>query len=90
MERLRVGLRLLLLIVALFAVVFAWIGAQRDLHRINLRGQIRGHEIQRDYAAGRMNDPEEGAHWKNAKLQAESNIASLRLQLGETDHEKNR
>jgi hypothetical protein len=88
MKRIRVGLRLLLLIVALFAVFFAWIGARKDMHRTNLRGQLRSYEIQRDYAAGRVNDPEEGKHWKNAMLQNEAQIASLREQLGQSEHKK--
>jgi hypothetical protein len=38
MKRLRVSLRLTLLLVALFAVFFAWLGARRNLERVELRG----------------------------------------------------
>jgi hypothetical protein len=84
MKRIRVGLRLMLLLVALFAVVFAWLGARRELHRTDLRGRLRGLEIQREYAAGRVNDPEEGAHWRRAVSENDDMIASLREQLGES------
>jgi hypothetical protein len=85
MKRIRLGLRLLMLLVALCAVLFAWIGARRELRRTNLRGQIRGFEIQRDNAAGRIDDPEEGEFWKARVKENDAMIASLREQLGETD-----
>jgi hypothetical protein len=85
MRRIQVGLRLLMLLVALFAVFFAWIGARRELRRENLRGQLRGWEIQRGYAAGRVNDANEGAHWRNAVAENDAMIAKLRAELGEAD-----
>jgi hypothetical protein len=85
MKRIRVGLRLLLLLVALCAVFFAWIGARRELLRTNLRSQIRGFEIQRDLAAGRTDDPAAGEFWKARVKENDDMIAALREQLGESD-----
>lgn len=85
MRRIRFQLRLMLLFVALCAVVFAWLGARRRLAEVNLRGQIRGLEIQREYAAGRLSDPVERAFWRQSLEENEALIASLRERLGETD-----
>jgi hypothetical protein len=82
--RIRVGLRLLLLLVALCAVFFAWIGARRELHRTNLRGQLRGFEIQRDAAVSWTDDPDEGEFWKARVKENDAMIASLREQLDES------
>jgi hypothetical protein len=46
-KRFRISLRLMLLLVAALAVVFAWIGARRNERRANLIGEIRSLEIQR-------------------------------------------
>jgi hypothetical protein len=85
MKRIRFGLRLLLLFVALFGVFFAWVGARRELQRVQIRGNIRGMELNRAYAATRLDDPQEGKHWRKSLIEAEEAIASMRRQLGESD-----
>ena len=83
MGRPRISLRLTLLFVALFAVFFAWLGARKELSRTLLRGEIRTSEINRDYAATKVDDPVEGAHWRKSMMESDKTIASKRSQLGE-------
>ncbi len=83
MKRIRIGLRLMLLIVALFAVFFAWIGARRELQRIELRGQIQRLQIDYEYAEGRVNDPAEGEFYRNRLADMKAVIVSKQNQLGE-------
>ena len=71
------------LLVAFFAVLFAWIGARREFHRTNVRGEIRTLELQRDFAAERSNDPVEGEHWRRAVLENEAMLEAKRRELGE-------
>jgi hypothetical protein len=52
------------LLTALSAVFFACLGARRELNRTLLLGQLREWELNRDYAATRVDDPQEGAHWR--------------------------
>ncbi|MCI0331672.1 MAG: hypothetical protein L0228_00425 [Planctomycetes bacterium] len=83
MKRIRIGLRLMLLIVALFAVFFAWIGARRELQRIELRGQIQRLQIDCEYAEGRVTDPAEGEFYRNSLADMKAVIVSKQNQLGE-------
>jgi hypothetical protein len=49
MIRLRIGLRLMLLLVAMLAVVFAWVGVTRNARRAELRWQLRDLDPMRNY-----------------------------------------
>jgi hypothetical protein len=85
MKRVRVGLRLMLLIVALFAVLFAWVGARRERQRIDARGELRRFEVYREYlaksSAGFSNEKDRRA----ALARMDALIAERRQRLGNAD-----
>jgi hypothetical protein len=85
MKRIRVGLRLLLLIVALFAVFFAWIGARRELHRINVRGELEGLRRYREYTlkSRGQNYTSESA-WRSSLAEMDTAISKKQKELGES------
>jgi hypothetical protein len=85
MIRLRIGLRLMLLLMALFSVLFAWMASRRELERANLRGEIRILERQRAFAAERVNDPVDGKTWRQAVVENDTMLKAKRRQLAEMD-----
>jgi hypothetical protein len=84
MKRVRMGLRLMLLLVALVAVIFAWIGARRELRRINTRGELESLLIYREYSvkSGWQNWTNESA-WRSSLAEMDAAIAKKRYELGE-------
>jgi hypothetical protein len=86
MKRIRIGLRLMLLCTALFAVVFAWIGARRELKRINARGELQGIQIYRDYTlkSGGQNYTSEAA-WRSSLAEMDALIEKKRNELGDSE-----
>jgi HAMP domain-containing protein len=47
--RVHIGLRTLLLLVALFAVIFAWIGTQQELQRLGIKAELDDQEYIRKH-----------------------------------------
>jgi hypothetical protein len=84
MKRVRMGLRLMLLLVAFVAVIFAWIGARRELRRINTRGELESLLIYREYSvkSGWQNWTNESA-WRKSLAEMDAAIAKKRYELGE-------
>lgn len=90
MKRFRVSLRLLLLLVALSAVVFAWIGQVRQLRfdkanpRMNTRSLLRYEELNRQVLLRQLDaaSPERADEIRRLRLpEAEAEIYRLRKQL---------
>jgi hypothetical protein len=81
--KLRVGLRRLLLIVALFAVCFAWLGARRERQRQNIRAELDNWQHSRNFALSAPIVPgmEESRRGWLAEIDAE--IAKRKELLGE-------
>ncbi len=75
----------MLLIVALFAALFAWVGARNELRRVNIRGELQELQIQRKYALGRIDDVHEGKHWRSSLDEVDAAIAERRKRLGESN-----
>jgi hypothetical protein len=57
-RRFRLSLRLAMLLMALFAVLSAWIGVERQAKREQLRIDIRGLEISRRQLDHQINEPQ--------------------------------
>jgi hypothetical protein len=67
MKRFRIGLRLMLLVVALAAVFFAWIGAWREQQRAQTQARFQELQMMRQFAVKRLaSHPEEGATWRTS------------------------
>jgi hypothetical protein len=82
MKRLRVSLRLLLLVVALAAVFFAWIGARRELQLTKARGRIEELQLMREYAVTRLSShPQEASTWRTSIDQIDGELKERRRQL---------
>jgi hypothetical protein len=86
MKRIRIGLRLMLLLVALCAVLLAWFGALRERHRTNVRGELKGFEMYRDYAAKHRHIYTSEQGWRESLAEMDALIAERRKALGEDDH----
>jgi len=87
MKRLRIGLRLMLLLVALFAVFFAWIGALRELQRVNARGELERLQFARKSTLNHLSQPDLDTKARREMLaEIEAEIAKRRKLLGTTDH----
>jgi hypothetical protein len=66
-ETLPISLRLMLLVLALAAVFFAWIGACRERQRVETRGRIQELQLMRQFAVKRLDShPEEAATWRKS------------------------
>jgi hypothetical protein len=78
MKSMRVSLRLLLLVVALFAFFFAWIGAKRQLQQTNARGRIQELQLMRGFAEKRLaSHPEEASTWDISIKQIDDELKQL-------------
>jgi hypothetical protein len=84
-KRLRIDLRLMFLLVAFCAVLFAWMGAKSELRRINLRGELEGMELWREFAVSHPDiyTTEQGRGTDLKRLDAL--IAEQREKLGDSD-----
>ena len=73
------------MIVALFAVFFAWIGARRELHRVNIRGELESLEFSRKSTLYYLSKPEGDIPARREWLaEIDAKIAKRRKMLGET------
>jgi hypothetical protein len=84
-KRLRMSLRLMFLLVALFAVLFAWFGLRRELRQIELRGELEGVERWREFAAGHPDIYTSNQAWRSDLSRLDALIAEQRKNLGELD-----
>ena len=72
----------MLLIVALFAVFFAWLGAQRELQRMKIQGELEDLQYYREHAKiSRPYYTSEQA-WEDAMAGFDAQIANKQKQLG--------
>jgi hypothetical protein len=79
--RLQIGLRLLLLLVAMFAVLFAWIGVRREMRHNQLETEIRRLEIWRKFAVQKIDDPQNTPSWRQNLRDTDAAIVARRNQL---------
>lgn len=75
----------MLLLVALCAVVLAWIGARREIHRANIRGELKGFELYRDNAAKHPEYYRSEQGWRSHLAEMDARIAERRKALGDED-----
>jgi hypothetical protein len=85
MKGARIGLRLMLLLVALCAVIFAWVGARRQLHRINVRGELSGFQLYRENIANHRQSFTSEQGWRATLAQLDAAVAERRKALGEAE-----
>ena len=94
MKRLRFSLRLTLLIVALAAVFFAWVGqlrqmnaAKRDTVRLHLEGSLASKELWRRILSDQLNSPHPQARAGSIATlpKVDAEIVGLEAQLKEFD-----
>jgi hypothetical protein len=81
--RLRIGLRLMMLLVAMLAVIFAWVGVKREAYREGLWSEIQRLEIWRKSANQKIDDPQYGSLWRQDVKDTDAEIAKRRAELGE-------
>jgi uncharacterized membrane protein len=79
--RLQISLRMLLLLVVMFAVLFSWIGVRREMRRNRLETEIRRLEIWRNFAVQKIDDPQYGFSWRQNLRDTDTEIAARRDQL---------
>ena len=75
----------MLLLIALCAVLFAWIGALRERHRFNVRGELKGYELYREFAAKHRHVYTSEQGWRTHLAEMDAQIAERRKALGEED-----
>jgi hypothetical protein len=82
-KRIRISLRLMLLLTAFCAVLFAWLGARRELNRINADGDLHRIELYRDYTvkSGPQNHTSEEA-WRSHLAELDAEIAKRQAEIG--------
>jgi hypothetical protein len=83
MRRIRIGLRLMLLIVALFAVFFAWLGARRELQRVIIRGELESLKLSRQSTVNQRRQFTNEKAWRETMKGVEAEIEKRRKLLGE-------
>jgi len=81
MKPFRVSLRLMLLLVALCAVLFAWVGAQRELRRTEIRAKLNDLQHNREYfVVSRQHFVSESA-WHSTMDEVEAEIVKVQREL---------
>jgi hypothetical protein len=85
MKRIRMSLRLMLLLVALFAVVFAWVGARRELHRANVRGELNDLQLYREYVYAHPGIYTNEQAWRSSLNEMDTAIEERQEMLGEAE-----
>jgi hypothetical protein len=84
MKRFRIGLRMMLLVVALFAVCFAWIGARRELQRVRIHGELQSRQLDRQLIFNWRDSFTSEEAWRARLAEMDAEIAKTRKQLGES------
>jgi hypothetical protein len=76
----------MLLLVALCAVFFAWVGARMELHRIHVKEELRSAELWRNFARKHPGTYISEEAWKSDLKDLDAMIAEKRKSLGMSDH----
>jgi hypothetical protein len=88
MKRFRVSVREMLLIMALFAIVFAWIAVRIEMRRTHMRGQLKGIELWREFASTHPGIYTNESAWRSNLQSLDADIADRKKALGHVDEDR--
>ena len=88
MKRLRISLRLMFILTALFAVIFAWRGAVRQRELLDTRRWVDILEYDRTYYLNKLNNPTinpaDAALYRKELQRTDSELKLRKERLGES------
>ena len=88
MKRFRISVREMMLTMALFAVVFAWIAVRIEMRRIDMRGQLKGIELWREFASTHPGIYTNESAWRSDLQSLDGDIAERKKALGQVDEDR--